>query len=127
MRIKLTILSLLAMLLTFGVFAQTNAEPGVGTLPLPQTTSEFWTWAIAALTPLIVWAAKKAVPSIPKPLLPVATPVIGIILGIILNRLGKTDFGWMDMAKAGALAVFIRETVNQLITKRLETEKPEVA
>lgn len=112
-----------AFLLTaIAVVAQTNGVPVPGTdtpAPLPTNTAGYWELAIAGITPLIVTGIKKAVPKIPTMLLPVVTPFLGIALGFGLNALTKADLGWVDMAKAGALAVFVREVTNQWITKRM--------
>lgn len=86
---------------------------------LPQTKSDLWKYAISAVTPIIVWLVTLVAPKIPKVLLPTATPLVGIGLGLLLNKLGASNLGWVDMAQAGALAVFIREVVNQAITKQL--------
>ena len=86
---------------------------------LPKTLSEFWILAIAAVTPLVVGGVYKIVPKIPKLVLPCLTPVIGIVLGLLINWLAKHNLGWVDMAQAGALAVFVREVFNQAVTKQL--------
>lgn len=104
------------------VFAQTNSVPVPA--PLPQTVSQYWDLVIAAVTPLIVTGVWKVVPKIPKWVLPVSTPVIGILLGLAIDKLTTANLGWVDMAKAGALAVFIREVVNQAITKQLQPPDP---
>lgn len=114
----------LVVLAAGAVFAQTNTVPLPA--PLPQTVSQYWDLVIAAVTPLIVTGVWKAVPKIPKWVLPVSTPVIGILLGLAMNSLAKANLGWVDMAKAGALAVFIREVVNQAITKQLMPPTPAI-
>lgn len=96
-------------------------------LPIPTTTANvdpgskdaIWSYAISIVSPMLVWALIKLVPKLPKPVLPVITPVVGIGLGVGLHFLAGAQIGWIDMAKAGALAVFVRETVNQLVTKQL--------
>ena len=93
----------------------TNSVHGVTDLALPTTRGQFWTWAIAAVAPLIVAGVKKLVPNIPKLLLPVSTPLIGLALGYGLNALGQANMGWVDMCQAGALAVFVRETLDQAV------------
>jgi hypothetical protein len=117
MMIKRSTLAVFAFLaFTCVTFAQTvtNAVvPAVTGLNLPQSKTEFWVWGIALVTPLIVAGVKKVVPKIPKLLLPIATPFIGIGLGALLNWLQKSNLGWVDMAQAGALAVFVREIVDQ--------------
>lgn len=86
--------------------------------PLPQTTSEFWTFAIAGITPVIVWLVSK-IPNLPKAVLPTITPLVGIGLGFALKWLGDANLSWVDMAQAGALSVFVREVFNQWVTKQL--------
>jgi len=58
-------------------------------------------------------------PKIPRAMLPVMTPVVGMGVGWLVNWLGGQNLGWVEMAKAGALAVFFREVVNQWVTKRM--------
>lgn len=94
-------------------------DPGAGT-GLPTSKSDLWTYAISALSPIIVWLVAKFMPFVPKQFLPVISPFVGILLGLALNKLGQTNLGWVDMAKAGALAVFVRETINQWITKPVQ-------
>jgi MFS superfamily sulfate permease-like transporter len=110
------------MALTVAAFAQTNMVPV--TAPLPQTVSQYWDLIIAAVTPLIVTGVWKLVPKIPKWVLPVSTPVIGILLGLAMNKLASANLGWVDMAKAGALAVFVREVINQAVTQQLQPPTP---
>lgn len=104
-------------------FAQTNGPTDVSASPLPATKSEFWTYAIAFITPLIVGGFKKLIPAIPKWLLPVSTPLVGLLLGAGLKALGAAEMGWVDMAQAGAMAVFIRESFNKLVTTPLKGEE----
>ncbi len=99
----------------------------IGTPPgpvLPSTPSDYWAVGIGIVTPFIVAGVRKLVPTIPPALLPAITPVIGILLGLSLNWLAGAHLGWFDAAKAGALAVFFREVVNQTITKRLQDSTP---
>lgn len=101
------------------LFAQTNGVPPIDGDPIPKSTSEFWTFAIAGITPIIVWGVSK-IPNLPKAILPSITPVVGILLGVALNKLDASNLSWVDMGKAGALAVFIREVFNQWVTKQLD-------
>jgi len=91
---------------------------------LPKSTQEFWVLGIAVVSPLIVQGIKWAVPKIPKLLLPSVTPFIGMALGYGLNALGTADLGWVDAAQAGALAVFVREVVNQAVKSRQAADTP---
>lgn len=105
------------MVLPLAVFAQTNSVPMPAALP--KTVAEYWTLLIAGVTPLVVTGVWKLVPKIPTVILPLMTPVLGIGLGLLINAVSKANLGWVDMASAGALAVFVREVFNQAITKRL--------
>lgn len=106
---------------TLAVMAQTNSVPEHP--DLPQTVSEYWKYGIAAVTPLIIWGIQALIPKVPRRLLPVLTPFVGLLLGLVLNKLANLQLPWIDLAEAGALAVFIREVVNQNITKPLEASK----
>lgn len=97
----------------------TNTAPVLGTDPLPETKETLWTLVIAIITPVIIWLATKLPGNIPKPLLPVLTPFVGFVIGLILNWLASANLSWVDMAQAGALGSFVREVVNQNITKRI--------
>lgn len=90
------------------------------TAPLPSGKTSYWTYAISIVTPIIVWLVRMLVPKIPTPLLPIATPFVGLALGALLNVVADAHLGWVDMAKAGALAVFVREVTNQAITLQLQ-------
>jgi hypothetical protein len=115
-------LFLVALLFTapFLLLAQTNASDP--TAPLPTDVGSYWEYGIAAITPILVWAFARFGPKVPVMLLPLLAPVVAIILGVILNKLASADLGWVDMAKAGGLAVFIRELTNQLVTNRITSQ-----
>jgi hypothetical protein len=81
--------------------------------------SHNWDLAISIVTPVIVTSIAKYIPKLPKWALPVSTPLIGMVLGIVLDKLGAASLSWFDTAKAGALAVFIRESWNQAVTKQM--------
>jgi hypothetical protein len=101
------------------LFAQ---APDPAAPAIPASLAEYWTLAISGLSPVIVWAVSKL--NVPRNLLPLLSPVVGIGLGLLLNWLGATHLGWVDMAKAGALAVFIREAINQNVTQKLQAPTP---
>lgn len=112
----------------WAAIAQTTNLSGTNALPpgfdpatanFPSTKTEFWTWGISIITPVIVWGFGK-IPKLPRPVLPILTPIIGVLLGLALRKLGALNVSWVDMAQAGAVAVFIRESVNQLVTKQLK-------
>lgn len=114
------------MLMLFGLLAlpviaqvSTNLPGGGVVTPLPSTKAEYWDLAIGAISPIIIWVLAWLMPKIPKPLLPTLTPLVGIGLGLLVNWLAGQSLSWFEAAKAGALAVFFRELVNQWVTKRL--------
>lgn len=72
-----------------------------------------WNLIISVVTPTIIWLIAKYVPKVPKMFLPALTPAVGVLLGMLLNWLADLNMGFIEMGKAGALAVFVRETVNQ--------------
>jgi hypothetical protein len=116
-----------ACLATLSAFAQTNSVPSSPTslTDFPTSTDALWSYAISFISPFIVWLMAKFVPKIPTAFLPAVTPLVGLGLGFALNKLGGAHLSWIDMAKAGALAVFIRETTNQWVTKSINGERPE--
>jgi len=107
------------LLATISVLAEGVTNAITSAPSLPQTTSQYLDLIIAGVTPVIVTGIYMLVPRVPKFVLPLITPVVGVGLGLLLNWLTKINLGWVDMAKAGALAVFVREVVNQAVTKRL--------
>lgn len=116
-------LALVCFLIPHVVFGQTNGtsfDPGNSTLPAD--TSGYWDYGIALVTPVLVWLFAKFGPTIPVMILPLLAPAFGLLLGFALNKLGAAHLSWVDMTKAGGLAVFVRELVNQLVTKRLNGE-----
>lgn len=107
--------ALMAIAQTTNELAGTGGSAG----PLPTTAAGYWAMGIAVVTPLIVTGIYKLVPRIPKILLPCSTPVIGILLGFGVNWLAQQNLGWVDMAQAGALAVFLREVFTNAVTKQV--------
>lgn len=119
--------TVLTCFLTLGAvvvgLAQTNGVPDVSTSPLPASQSEFWTFGIAVIAPLIIGGLKKAIPAIPKWALPVSAPFVGLLLGLGLKALDWANLSWVDYGQAGALAVFVRESFNRLITVPIKGEE----
>lgn len=120
---------LTAVLFMFALpaFAQTNDVPGTNSVPvignvendtLPTSKEDFWRWAIAIVVPAIVMGIKKVAPVVPNWMLPLSTPLLGLALGFGLKQLGLTNWGWVDMTQAGALAVFIREVWHEAVKAR---------
>lgn len=103
---------------TFCLMAQTNATITAQT-PLPETKVDFWKYSIAIVLPIILNGFKKLVPNIPKWMIPVSTPFLGLLLGGIMKWTGLHEIGWWDAAEAGGLAVLIREGWNQIVVKGL--------
>ena len=119
-RFKLLWLWILAVLLvgTFQIWAQvTNAPAGGNGSVIPTDPTSLWDVGIAVVIPMIVQGIKWLAPKIPSAILPFTTPVLGLIIGLALNYFNIHHFSWWDAAKAGALAVSIREMWNQAVTK----------
>jgi MFS superfamily sulfate permease-like transporter len=117
----LTVLWFLCMS-TFVVLAQAPETPVAPAMD----RSQLWDYAIAIVSPIIVWGINKIIPNVPKLLLPTITPLVGIGLGYALNYMVGLNMSVIDMAKAGALAVFIREVTNQALkaTGAIESDPP---
>lgn len=126
----LWLIAFAAIAYTFSALAQTNPPAGDGTTPpapLPNSVATYWELAIAGITPLLITGIWKLVPKIPVVMLPLLTPVVGIGLGLLMNKLGSANLSWVDMAQAGGLAVLIREAVHTAVTRGLapsSTPKP---
>jgi len=60
---------------------------------------------------------KNVYTDIRNELLPISTPFVGLVLGAILKWLGASHMTWIDMAEAGAMAVMIRESWNQIVNQ----------
>ena len=70
---------------------------------------------IPVLTPIVIAAAKWAVPQIPKVALPVVAPVLGAALDIAAYYAGVTATA--DPARGallGAAGVWVREVIDQV-------------
>jgi len=96
--------------------ASTN-DPMAGVqVPVAAATPESTlSYLIAIIAPLFVAWVYKVMPNIPKVLIPCLGPVVGLVLGIGMNILGKAHLSAEEMAKAGMMAVFVREVFNQAI------------
>lgn len=82
--------------------------------------------AIVIATPVLVWLLAK-IPRMPDKALPVLAPVVGVGLGLIANALGWAVLTPIDATQAGALGVFVREIVNQWVTKPINNQKEQAA
>ena len=115
------------ILYTFNVLAQTNVTTLPETpAPLPNSVAAYWELAIAGITPLLITGIWWLVPKIPVVVLPLLTPLVGIGLGLAMNKLGAANLGWLDMAQAGGLAVLIREVIHTAVTRGLAPSKTAV-
>jgi len=107
-------------------FGQTNAASLPPMEGIATDTNTLWVLSISFITPFIVAGIKAIVPKIPSIFLPPSTLLIGIGIGLGLQALGKVDLGWMDMAKAGALAVMIRGTWDEAVKAVVAVKEGEV-
>ena len=89
------------------------AQDGSATPVDTMTKEGMWQYIIAIVTPFIVGGIKWAIPKIPKVLLPISTPFVGLAVGFGLNAIAGANLDALTMAKMGGLAVLIRETWSQ--------------
>ena len=68
---------------------------------------------ITGLTPIIIYGVKAVVPKIPKFLLPVAAPLVGIAVDFVLRKVGLETSGSFQAALWGAAGVWLREVQDQ--------------
>lgn len=81
----------------------------------PVTTAMGWAALLIPLaTPILIAAVKQLLPKIPRVALPVAAPLIGAVLQIVLNYAGMTDADTLTGMVLGAAGVALREAVDQV-------------
>lgn len=102
-----------------GAPLQIPAVPGMPWINIPTSLSGYWDLVIGAVAPFIVTFLAKVIPKLPRNLLPLLAPAVGVVLAHILGHLTSLHLSWFDAAKAGALAVFVREVINQNVSKYL--------
>lgn len=96
------------------LFAQaTNDPPAGGTGPVDSAT--LWNYVVAIVSPIIIWGVNKIVPKIPKLLLPLASPFVGLAVGLLLNKIADAGLSAQASMVFGGLAVFLREVTNQAL------------
>lgn len=117
-------LFLLCALFALPVMAQVTNAPPAGAVTTPVVALDIWDIGIGVIAPILIWGLTKIAPKIPKPLLPTITPLVGVGLGYLVNWLAGQNMGWFEAAKAGSMAVFFREVVNQWVTKRMTEPDP---
>jgi len=87
--------------------------------------SGFGLSAITALVPVVttvvVWAAKKALDSIPRALLPVSAVAVATVLDYLTTFISGHTFDPLTGAALGAAAVLLREFVNTLAEHGLDS------
>lgn len=119
MKKLMPVVLVLAVVLTYQVcslFAQTNTVPELPPVPTEEPgggAMSLLNLIITGLTPIVIFGIKKIVPKIPTVLLPVAAPVIGIILDFVLRKAGVDTGGTFAGAVWGALGLWLRELQDQ--------------
>lgn len=93
-----------------------NIDLGSGITP--ERATEIAKLGITALTPLVAWLVKEVAPKLPKGVIPAATPIIGILFGIVMERMGIQDLSLANTAAAGGLGVMVREVYDQFYGKK---------
>lgn len=113
-------------ILVFALIMFLLALPGLaqdgGTAPAPTTPISLPHLLISVITPVVVWGISKVVPVIPRSWLPLLAPLVGALVQHLVDYVTGLNLTWLDGATAGGLGVFVREVVNQQVTKRIEAE-----
>lgn len=92
-----------------------DAPPAI----VPPTQEGFWKGGIGLVTMVIVWAVSK-IPNVPRPMLPLVSPFIGMALNYGLTFMSSLNLPWWEAGMAGGLGVTIREIFNQWVTKQMK-------
>jgi hypothetical protein len=86
---------------------------------LPKDLEGLWLLAIMVISPLLIAALGK-IPALPRPVLTIIGPALGLGLGILLDKMNALNLAWWHVAGAASMATTIREIFNQWVTKRLK-------
>ena len=116
-------LFLFSVLFVLPAIAQVTNAPPAGTTGTAVSV-DIWDIGIGIVAPILIFGLTKIAPKIPKPLLPTITPLVGVGLGFLVNWLAGQNLSWFEAAKAGTMAVFFRELVNQWVTKKMAEPDP---
>ncbi len=98
--------------LPFLLIAGESPTSGGGTAPWEKPAVSSIQWWLPVIVPMLVAGLKAIWPSIPKVLLPVLCPLLGIAANYISSFAGVA-FDPASAAALGALGVFLREVVDQ--------------
>lgn len=116
MKLKFILLFTLAMIgwLVLPVIGQTNLPPVTPpSNPFPSGKDAMWFAVIPLVTFGITWLIGK-IRSLPKNILPLITPIIGVAIGAVIEWATKADFPWWSEAGAGAISVAIYQALKGL-------------
>ena len=135
---------MVVMLVLAGLFHAATAQATNGTFtntppidpsqnPFPVGKEAIWLALIPPATFTITWLIGK-IPPLPKEILPWITPVVGVILGAVINYATSANWPWWSSAGFGAISVAIYEGLKGLtgagprskLTPTSETKKPTV-
>lgn len=91
----------------------TNTPPVSPSNPFPVGKDAIWFAFIPLVTFGITWVIGK-IKSLPKQILPLVTPVLGVAVGALIEWATKSNFPWWSTAGAGAVSVAIYEAIKGL-------------
>lgn len=109
--IALGLAALAFFCLPFLLFAGDAPAPGAASASAPPAASSIQWW-LPVIVPMLVAGLKALWPSIPKVILPVLCPLLGIAANYLSSFAGVA-FDPASAAALGALGVFLREVVDQ--------------
>ncbi|MAT39262.1 MAG: hypothetical protein CL946_06635 [Ectothiorhodospiraceae bacterium] len=92
-------------------FAQ-GADPAA--LEAPTIWQELIPLAITAAVPILIYFGKQLIPILPKWLLPVLAPALGMVLTLVVDAGAGGDIGIVMGAVYGGLGTWLREMIKQL-------------
>jgi hypothetical protein len=108
----------------------TNLPPMPPSNPFPVGKDAAWFAVIPLATFAITWLVGK-IQSLPKQLLPLITPILGWVIGYVIERATAANFPWWSTAGAGAVSTMLYESIKNITgagpeSKLTPTPKPEV-
>lgn len=100
----------------------TNSPVVIGpTAPIPVEIVNWLNLLITGLTPVVTLGLKKLVPRIPRVVLPLAAPIIGIGLDFVLRLASVETGGWLSAMIYGSLGTWLYQAQKEV--RLVATEK----
>lgn len=85
-----------------------------GDVPEPTLWQELAPLLITAVVPLAIALGRKLIPVLPKWLLPILAPLLGVALSFVLDAATGIETGAVLAAVYGGLGTWLREMIKQI-------------